>query len=129
MRRIEWVDRQLKEWAEWRTASSGGYCSPAYHKFDGCDMGDPVSTFVEYSIEQEAAAMKMDGALASLPQELCQTVIAFYTWQGGLDVVTAKLRVTRATIHRRLCHADVRIAAWFDAQQTIERTASKRMLV
>lgn len=129
MQRIKWVDQKLKAWAEWRVAASGGYCSPAYHDISGSDRGDPVSTFVEFSIEQEAEAMRIDAALASLPRPLSDTVVASYTWEGGLSVVTSKLRITRATVHRRLCHADIRIAAWFDAQQAMSKNAVRRRLV
>ncbi|NYT76541.1 hypothetical protein H0A71_06020 [Alcaligenaceae bacterium] len=128
MRRIDWVDKLLHEWAAWRLAGSGGYFGSAYHDYDRVD-NNPVAAVVEFSIEQEAAAMRIDGALASLPAELSDTVVAVYTWEGGMGVVTAKLRVTRATVHRRLCNADIRISAWLETQRVIAQNTERCRLV
>ncbi|KGP00559.1 hypothetical protein JT27_15700 [Alcaligenes faecalis] len=116
MPRIKWVDDRLEEWAMWREGA-GLYRSISY---DREVSGDAVG-LVELSAEQEAGCVEIDMAVAKLPAELKQAVFAFYTWQGGMGVITEKLRVTRATIHRRLCHADLRIVEWFDARSQPER--------
>lgn len=129
MQRIKWVDQRLEQWAHWRLASSGGYRSPAYHEFDIRYTDDPANSYIQFSAEQEAMALAIDGALAALPDELTKTVIAFYTWQGGMGTVTEKLRVTRATVHRRLCNADIRIASWLEARAEIDKVLQARKLI
>lgn len=112
MPRIKWVDDRLQEWAMWREGA-GLYRSIAYDR----DVSGDATRMVEMSADQEADCVETDMAVAYLPAELQQAVFAFYTWQGGMGVVTEKLRVTRATIHRRLCNADLRIVEWFDARR------------
>lgn len=107
MPRIKWVDDRLEEWAMWREGA-GLYRSISYDR----DVSGDAFRLVELSAQQESDCVEIDMAVASLPSELKQAVFAFYTWQGGIGVITEKLRVTRATIHRRLCHADLRIVEW-----------------
>lgn len=121
MQRIKWVDERLQQWAHWRMAGDGGYRSPSFTETSGQYTSDPYNSYVEFSAEQEAKALEMDGALAALPDDLRRVVIAYYTWQGGMATMAEKLRVTRATIHRRLCHADIRIVAWLEARSAMER--------
>ena len=128
MQRIKWVDERLQQWAEWRLASSGGYRSPAYHECSIRYTDDPANSYIEFSAEQESLALQIDGALASLPDDLRKAVIAYYTWEGGMSTIIEKLRVTRATVHRRLCHADIRIASWIDAKAAMEQAMRKRGL-
>lgn len=113
MPRIKWVDDRLEEWAMWREGA-GLYRSIAFDR----DVPGDAGRLVEMSAEQEADCMEIDMAVANLPAELRQAVLAFYTWQGGMDVVTHKLRVTRATVHRRLCHADIRIIEWLESHKS-----------
>lgn len=129
MQRIKWVDERLQQWAHWRLAGGGGYKSPSFSEASGRYTGDPYNSYVEFSAEQESKALEMDGALAALPKELGRVVIAYYTWQGGMTTLAEKLRITRATIHRRLCHADIRIVAWLDARSTMEQALRERKLV
>lgn len=110
VQRIKRIDQALKDWAYWRVAASGGYRSPSFEFHgNGHVFGDQV---VVISADQERAALLMDRAVSALPGELKKTVVAAYTWQGGVDVICEKLRVTRATVHRRLCHSDLRIDDW-----------------
>lgn len=121
MQRIEWVDRALRDWAVWRLTSTGGYRSPAFDRDPG--EGGLLSQ-VEITAEQEAGALRIDAAVAQLPKDLRATVVAHYTWEGGMDQITRLLRVTRATVHRRLCQSDIRISEWLAATATGQ--ASKR---
>ncbi len=118
MRRIEWVDTRLRQWAQWRLSGSTGYRSPSFEYEEPTTQG--ISP-MEFDAESERDALEMDQAIASLPQELADVVVAYYTWQGGMAVIEQKIRVTRATVHRRLCHADLRIVDWLDAQAAARR--------
>lgn len=113
MPRIKWVDDRLEEWALWR-AGAGLYRSISYAR----EISGDATQLVEMNANQEAECVETDMAVASLPDELKLAVIAFYTWEGGLGVVSEKLRVTRATVHRRLCHADIRIVDWFELRRS-----------
>lgn len=118
MKRIEWVDQRLRSWAMWRMCSSSGYRSPS---FEYEERSTSVLSAVDIDVETEREALEMDQAVAALPQELADVVVAYYTWQGGMTVIEQKIRVTRATVHRRLCHADLRIVDWLDAQAAARR--------
>ncbi|AZW31515.1 hypothetical protein CS343_15220 [Bordetella bronchiseptica] len=65
----------------------------------------------------DASALDTDRAVAALPPEVKRTVIAAYRWEGGQQAIADKLGITRATLHRRLCHADRRIAEWFETKR------------
>ena len=115
MQRIKWVDQRLEQWAQCRMASPGGYSSPSFEYVEPSTDGQ--SSHIEISAETAADAQSMDMAIAALPGDLSGCVVAYYTWGGGLSQITEKLGVTRATVHRRLCHADIRLAAWLDARR------------
>ena len=125
MQRIKWVDERLQQWAQWRLSGSSGYRSPAYHECSARYTSDPVNSYIEFSAEQESQALAMDMALAALPPDLRKVVVAFYTWEGGMLTITEKLHVTRATVHRRLCHADIRISGWFDERREQEHKSNR----
>lgn len=127
MQRIKWVDERLQQWAHWRLAGGGGYKSPSFEYCDnGYTFGEKI---VEINADLERYAIEMDQAVAALPRDLAKAVVAYYTWEGGMDTIVGKLGVTRATVHRRLCHADLRIAAWLDARAEMERALRERNMV
>lgn len=54
-----------------------------------------------------------DEAVRSLPVDLREAVRAWHCCkEGTLDMVAHDLGIVRGTLHRRLCQADRRIAAW-----------------
>lgn len=118
MKRIEWIDGRLRGWATWRLCGSAGYRSPSfeYEERSTATMGS-----FEIGVEAERDALEMDQAVAALPEDLRRVVIAYYLWEGGMAVIENKLGVTRATVHRRLCHADLRLVQWFDAKEEARR--------
>ncbi|ETF00941.1 hypothetical protein W822_20065 [Advenella kashmirensis W13003] len=124
MQRINYIDGRLIEWAEWRVGGSG------YRGIDFESEGNETPrAFVDYTADQDQACMEMDLAIASLPPELKKTVVAVYTWEGGLMMVTHRLRVTRATIHRRLCQADLRLDDYLAGRRFVVREIGKEIVV
>jgi len=120
MGRIEWVDAALGRWAIWAVdgrARVGGYASPMYDPNRVAQTADVRAGMGVNDPELDGAAFEMDRAIAALPEELIRAVKAAYTWEGGRDVIANKLRITRATLHRRLCNADIRIVEWFDLRK------------
>ncbi|GEM_PF-7099789 len=111
MQRIKWVDQRLEEWALW-SVGAGQYRCIDYGR---AAAGDAVNA-IELTAEQQASCVEIDQAIARLPTELKDVVFAFYMWGGGMSQITEKLRVTRATVHRRLCHVDIRIVEWFEVR-------------
>lgn len=107
MKRDLYIDRRLQHWAAWRLIGTTG-------RYNGIEFeyseGRACSSWC-YSdtADDEIRGLEMDRAIASLPAELSKTVVAVYTWEGGLEKVIRDFKVTRATIHRRLCHADIRL--------------------
>lgn len=126
MQRIKWVDDRLQQWAHWRMAGGGGYRSPSYCDASIRYTGDTFSSHVEFNADQESQALEMDQAIASLPRDLTKAVIAHYTWEGDSETIADKLGVTRATVHRRLCHADLRISSWLDAKAELKKALREK---
>lgn len=116
MNRNQYIDARLQDWAQWK-------CSGGIGSYRGIDFSKGYNNraFIDYTADQEDACLEMDMAIACLPLDLKRTVVAVYTWDGGLDVVVAKLRVTRQAIHRRLCHADLRIDDFLIARREREK--------
>lgn len=126
VQRIKHIDEKLQAWAEWRISGSSGYRSPSYSGVKVSYTADSVNSHITVGLEQEALALVIDQAVAALPKDLSKTVIAFYTWEGGMSVVSKKLCLTRATVHRRLCHADIRIDDWLLTRKAMnEKKISK----
>lgn len=116
MQRIGWIDHGLACWAEWVAGGAmgnGRYCSPAFDPQRVAQTDDVRRGLGAPDPGVDAASLEMDRAIASLPPELKRAVIAAYTWDGNLETISQKLSITRATLHRRLCHADLRIDEWF----------------
>lgn len=122
MQRIEWVAARLNDWALWRLTGLkriGGYCSPVYNIARVSQTDDVRAGMRRFDPTEDASALDTDRAIASLPTELKRAVLFSYTHDGGIDLAARRLGVTRATLHRRLCQADVRIAEWFDAKKML----------
>lgn len=113
MQRIDWVDSRLVSWSLWRltgTSKVGGYSSPAYNPQRVAQTDDVRAGSRSFSPTEDGCALEMDRAIASLPDVLKQTVKLSYTYDGGTELVALRLKITRATLHRRLCQADIRLA-------------------
>lgn len=123
------MDERLQQWAHWRMVGGGGYRSPSYCDTSARHTGEAFSNYVEISADQEAHALAIDQAIASLPRDLARAVIAHYTWEGGADTIAGKLGVTRATVHRRLCYADLRISSWLDTRIEVGKALRERYRV
>lgn len=127
MQRIEWVAARLREWAAWRVTGSvarGGYVCPLgnlkeYVGQTG-DVRPGLHAMLQYS---DTEVLSTDQAVAGLPDELRRTVILAYCFEGGNDLVCVRLRITRATLHNRLCQSDVRIQEWFTQQKKFDRNS------
>ena len=117
MQRISWIDSRLLSWALWRltgTSRVGGYSCPAYNPQRVAQTDDVRAGSRSFSPLEDSAAYQMDRAIAALPDELRRTVILFYTYDGGVELVALRLKITRATLHRRLCLSDIRLADLLD---------------
>jgi DNA-directed RNA polymerase specialized sigma24 family protein len=118
MDRIKWVDERIKGWALWVFGGSSGGSGPAVYNENRVDQTADVRAGLRNTDPAfNAAALETDRAIAALPTDLRRAVIAAYTWDGGTRVIAGTLGVTRATLHRRLCNADRRVAEWFEARK------------
>lgn len=119
MQRITWIDSRLTDWAMWRLTGSsqvGRYSCPAFNVARVSQTDDVKAGLRHFDHWDDQAALLTDQAVAALPKELKQAVEMSYVYEGGAELAARKLGVTRATLHRRLCHADIRIADWFDTR-------------
>lgn len=117
-KRIPAMQARLDRWAIWvhgsgggvgRSGSTLGYLMDlAAGRRVGSDDGRGSTVPVD-SIECSLT----DDAILTLPQELQQAVRAWHLARTGtLEEVARREGVVRGTLHRRLCQADARIAAW-----------------
>ncbi|MFC3336919.1 hypothetical protein [Paracandidimonas soli] len=123
-RRIPEIQRRLDLWAEWRLNQGGGGGGggsvlgylvdvAAGRRVDG-DADSPRSIVPVDSIECSIT----DDAVMALPDELRKAVKAWHCASSGtLDEIARELGVVRGTLHRRLCHADIRIREWLRARR------------
>lgn len=109
MERIEWVHLRFERWARWSMAGIGVGC--ADFSIDRVDGVRPADVAVD------ADAMETDRAIAQLPVELKNAVKAAYWWEGSVESIAQKLRISRRTLHNRLCHADRRVRDWIEARE------------
>lgn len=125
MQRLEWVAAKLDEWAIWRLTGStrvGSYSCPAYNIERVSQTDDVRAGMRRFDPTEDASALETDQAIASLPYELKAAVLYSYTYDGGIDLTAKRLGITRATLHRRLCQADLRIAEWFDSKKMLRES-------
>ena len=126
MQRNEWVDARLSNWALWRITGltrTGGYACPIYNIERVGQTDDVRAGMRRFDPLDDCTALETDRAIASLPDALQKTVVWFYTYDGGNDLVALRLAITRATLHRRLCQADIRIAQWFELKKEIKNNS------
>lgn len=118
MERIKWVDERLQAWAAWAHGAGGSSGAGALFDPGRVDQTDDVRAGMRNMDPAfNSAALETDQAVARLPTELKRTVCRTYLDDGGMQLVADRLGITRATLHRRLCQADLRIAEWFDARR------------
>lgn len=120
LRRDTRIQARLDNWAVW-VCSGGGGGGGASHplaRLMDWGAGKRVSASGDggYSATvpmDEIECSLTDVAIKALPAELRQAVHAWHgAREGTLDSIAAGLGVVRGTLHRRLCQADQRIAAW-----------------
>ena len=122
MQRNVYIDGRLRNWAEWKVGGSG------YRGIDFESGGsDIIRVFIDYTADQDDACLEIDLAIATLPPDLKRVIFAFYTWEGGLSMVVDKLRITRATVHRRLCHADIRLDDYLTQRRARAKEIERRI--
>lgn len=122
MQRNVYIDGRLREWAEWKVGDG------VYRGIDFAGGGsDMPRCRIDYTPDQDMACLNIDLAIATLPLDLRRVVVGFYTWEGGLSMVVDKLRITRATVHRRLCHADIRLDEYLTRKQAREKELGLRL--
>ncbi len=123
-RRDPAIQERLDAWGVWVLgATSAGYGSTSIaalmdlasgrRVWDSSD-GVPRSFVPVDAIECE----RTDRAVRSLPAELREAVEAWHVMrEGTLDSVARRLGIVRATLHRRLCQADIRVHEWLRADK------------
>lgn len=112
-RRDPRMQARFDAWAVWLFSGSGGGGSmhPLARLMEGEEGGsDGFRAFVPVdSVECSVT----DEAVRALPADLREAVRAWHCCkEGTLDMVARDLGIVRGTLHRRLCQADQRIAAW-----------------
>lgn len=114
MERIKHIKARLERWQAWYfSVGSTGAVSWLTERVDS------TPAYVDAFLGSSEDAVLTDQAVANLPLELRRTVMTVYRNREGLSMgaYADRLRITRATLHNRLCHADLRIDAWLRARQ------------
>jgi hypothetical protein len=121
------MKERLDSWGMWQHLPQGGGASHPLARLADLAGGRRVHATPEgpmraYVPVDHLECARTDEAIRALPQELQQCVRA---WHGRTDAtmdrVAKDLGIVRATLHRRLCQADARIAEWFAARRAAQR--------
>lgn len=117
MQRIEYIHHLLEAWAIWHLTGidrPGGYSLPVYNVGRVSQTDDVRAGLRRIDYSQDCESLLTDQAIASLPDQLKVTVKMFYTYGGSQVDLVKKLHITRATLHARLCQADLRMFEWLE---------------
>lgn len=133
LRRDPVIQARLDAWARWLQGAAaghgrGGGGHPLAMLMD-LHSGRRVTTSSSFSLRTTVPCDaiecdRTDQAVKSLPMELRQAVHAWHGDIGTLDGVAKRLGIVRATLHRRLCQADQRIAQWLADHKPRRSTAA-----
>jgi len=118
MERVKWIHERLERWAAWVVSgvSVGGGSMFNANRVD--QTKDVVAGMRNCDPAFNEEALLTDRSIAALPPDLKAVVKEVYLGEGGMQDIANKLRVTRATLHRRLCNVDMRIAEWLTMRET-----------
>lgn len=125
LRRDPAIQTRLDAWAVWLAGGAGERRSGGGHPLAvlmDLHAGRRVTTSSSFSPRAAVPCdaiecSRTDAAVKSLPFDLRQAVHAWHGGVGTLDGVAQRLGIVRATLHRRLCQADQRIAQWLAAHK------------
>lgn len=127
MPQIKWVHERLVTWSVWRISGGGtrsGYACPLGNLEERVGRSGDVRPGLHSMLQfGDTDVLLTDRAVAGLPDELRKAVTMAYCYDGGMDLAAQKLRVTRSTLHNRVCNAHMRIAEWFDQRKKIEKSS------
>jgi len=118
------MDDRLARWSCW--ASERGVLRSAgvssVYRCASEVVGSDWDRTVSWSARvpyQELEAQQTDKAVRALPAPLRQVVAVVYIRDlaGTKDRQARMLRISRVSLHRRLCEVDVALARWFDGER------------
>ena len=131
MPQINWVHERLMTWSVWRVSGGGshtGYSCPLGNLDQRVGRSSDVRPGLHSMLQfGDMDVLLTDRAVAALPLEFRRAVEMVYCYDGGMDLAAQKLRVSRSTLHNRVCNSHVRIADWFDQRKKFE-ISSKTIL-
>lgn len=112
-KRIEHIKIRLEHWQQWYFSPGGKSTRSVYVERVDCSQH---FGFVGPEINEEAIVT--DQAVAALPKPLNKTLRFVYLDNVGnsMEGHARRLAITRDALHKRLCHADLRIDIWLEAR-------------
>jgi DNA-directed RNA polymerase specialized sigma24 family protein len=128
MSRIDWLDRELRNWARWmlgQRAGGLGYarCDMSVERVDGGEGYDAQAHIPVDACEAEVidrAVMALDGVLRA-------TVEQVYLQPGTMTDHAAKLGCHERTLRDRIERAHNRIAAWMSDRKAAAEAERSRV--
>lgn len=121
VKRIEYIKQRLERWQSW-------FFSPSGRPWGGGWMIERVDCAVQFGEcgpEICEEAIITDQAVGALPPPLKKTVKFVYLDNLGnsMEGHAQQLGVSRDALHKRLCHADLRIDIWLGERQQAAEAA------
>lgn len=111
MSRLEWLDRELNNWARWCIASTqGGGNYARIGTFERVDCGGHDAPAV--ITVDDAEAVVIDAGIKTLDPELRRVLHLHYVDNQGLEAKLRRAGCTERTFYLRVERAQYRLAAW-----------------
>lgn len=128
MARIEWVERRLINWAEWRLRGRGG----GVLGYAAVDLGAADNGGRRGYVEAAVPVLEVDAelterAVRSLQADQRRSVEAWYLRSGGKDQAALRAGCSASTMFARVDVAHVRLAAWFGERAEAARAERARV--
>ena len=101
MARIEWVDRRLREWAQWLTVGDGsGYPTKSTLHPEWSPPTPGITPTIKTCAP--SGAKQVDRAVGMLSRRMSDTLVVHYCMQLSVADQAAKLKTQPATVHARI---------------------------
>ena len=113
---IESIHQRLLAWGEWavkRKASGLGFAQCRY------DYQSVIGSGVEGGEPVEFEILETEAMVQTLPQQLREMVIAFYTRIGSAEAVAKTFGVSKDTLERRVGRAHRMIQSGIEVRATL----------
>lgn len=124
---IESIHQRLLAWGEWSAKREKGALGYAQNKYEEQAAGKCCSLAAPEWIDFEV--METEGIVQTLPQQLREMVIAFYTRIGTAEAVAKTFGVSKDTLERRVGRAHRMIQSEVEVRATLREVKRQQIVL